>query len=63
MSKQCDICSKKPLKACKVSFSNKHHIYRQEPNLQPVRAMVNGTVQKLKVCTSCIKANKVQRAV
>ena len=63
MSKQCDICQKKPLKANKVSFSNKHHAYKQEPNLQPVKAKINGIVKKLKVCTSCIKANKVQKAV
>jgi len=63
MSKQCDICQKKPLKANKVSFSHKHFIYRQEPNLQPVKAMIGGTVKKIKACTSCIKANKVRRAV
>ncbi|MEI8389266.1 MAG: 50S ribosomal protein L28 [bacterium] len=63
MSKQCDICQKKPLKANKVSFSNKHYAYKQEPNLQPVKANINGIVKKLKVCTSCIKANKVQKAI
>ena len=34
-----------------------------QPNLQPVRALVSGTVSKLKVCTKCIKANKVVRAL
>ena len=63
MSKQCDICLKKSLKANKVSFSHKHFAYRQEPNLQPMKANINGTVKKIKVCTSCIKANKVQRAI
>ncbi len=63
MSKQCDICSKKPLRAMKVSFSNKHYTYKQEPNLQTMKTKINGTVQKIKVCTSCMKANKVQRAV
>ncbi|EKE02709.1 MAG: hypothetical protein ACD_20C00345G0002 [uncultured bacterium] len=63
MSKQCAVCGKVPLKANKVSFSNKHHRYRQEPNLQPMRANINGSVKKITVCTSCIKANKVQKAV
>jgi len=63
MSKQCDICQKKSLKANKVSFSHKHHTYRQEPNLQSMKTNINGTVKKIKVCTSCIKANKVLRAV
>jgi large subunit ribosomal protein L28 len=63
MSKQCDICQKKSLKAKKLSFSHKHHTYRQEPNLQLMKVNINGTVKKIKICTSCIKANKVQRAV
>ncbi len=63
MSKQCEICGKKPLKAAKRSFSNKANVYRQTPNLQSVKAIINGIVKKAKVCTSCIKANKVKKAV
>ncbi|MCK7515989.1 MAG: 50S ribosomal protein L28 [Desulfobacterales bacterium] len=63
MSKQCEVCGKTPLKANKVSFSNKHHTYRQVPNLQSLKTCVNGTPKRIKVCTSCLKANKVQKAV
>lgn len=63
MSRECAVCGKTPLKANKICFSNKHHRYRQIPNLQPVKANLNGTVKRIKVCTSCIKANKVQRAI
>ena len=63
MSVVCEICGKKKLKASKLSFSHKHHIYRQSPNLQSVKVNINGTVKTIKVCTSCLKANKVQRAV
>ena len=31
--------------------------------MQRVRALVNGTPKRLNVCTSCLKAGKVQRAV
>ncbi len=61
MAKQCEICGKGYLSANKVSFSNKHYKYRQMPNLQLVKTCLNGTVKKLKVCTSCIRANKVQK--
>lgn len=63
MSIQCDVCGKKSLKAAKISFSHKQNVYRQMPNLQPVKVNVGGTVKKIKVCTSCIRAGKVQRAV
>ena len=63
MPKQCELCNKQANKANKVSFSNKHHTYRQKPNLQAVRAVINGKVKKVLVCTSCLKANKIKKAV
>ncbi len=32
------------------------------PNLQKVKANVNGTIKSIKVCTSCIQAGKVVKA-
>ncbi len=63
MSVECEICGKKKLKASKLSFSHKHKVYRQSPNLQSVKIDDNGTVRRVKVCTSCIKAGKVKRAI
>lgn len=57
MSKQCDVCGKKALKAAKISFSHKQNVHRQFPNLQKVTKIVNGQKVRLNVCTSCIKAN------
>ncbi|PRX30369.1 large subunit ribosomal protein L28 [Orenia metallireducens] len=34
----------------------------QRPNLQKVKAVVDGTTKRIKVCTSCLKAGKVERA-
>ena len=33
------------------------------PNLQRIKILLNGTVQRSLVCTSCISANKITRAV
>jgi large subunit ribosomal protein L28 len=33
------------------------------PNVHFVRAIVDGKVKKVKVCTSCLKANKVRKVV
>lgn len=63
MSVVCDICGKSSKKASKLSFSHKHNVYRQLPNLQSVKVVVNGQVRKIKVCTSCIRANKFTKAV
>jgi large subunit ribosomal protein L28 len=63
MSRKCDICGKTPLKSATISFSHKQNVKRQAPNLQSVKANVNGSVKKITVCTSCLKAGKVQKAV
>ena len=63
MSNKCDICGKGAHKAAKLSFSHKQNVYRQSPNLQSVKVMQNGTVKTIKVCTSCLRANKVQKAI
>ncbi len=63
MSKQCEICGKTPLKAAKLTFSHKQIVHRQTPNLQTVRVNVNGNTKKMTVCTSCLKAGKVHKAV
>lgn len=63
MSRQCEICSKKPLKAAKLTFSHKQNVHRQAPNLQTMKINDNGTIRTIKICTSCMKANKVQKAL
>ena len=36
---------------------------RWEPNLQRVRVVIGGTPQRAYVCTRCLKAGKVQKAL
>lgn len=61
--RKCEVCGKTSIKAAKISFSHKQNVHRQEPNLQTVKVNQGGTVKRIDVCTSCIRAGKVQRAV
>ncbi len=63
MSRQCAVCGKKPQFGHNVSHSNNITLRRWNPNLQSVRALVNGVPQRLRVCTSCIQAGKVTKNV
>ena len=63
MSKKCEVCGKTPIKAAKLTFSHKQIVHRQLPNLQSVKVCVNGQTKRISVCTSCLKAGKVQKAV
>ena len=49
MSKQCEVCGKKPIKAAKLTFSHKQIVKRQTPNLQDIRVNVNGQTKKMTV--------------
>jgi large subunit ribosomal protein L28 len=57
----CDICGKGPGFGNKVSHSHRRTRRRFDPNIQRVRATVNGSPKRLNVCTSCLKAGKVTR--
>lgn len=34
---------------------------KQKPNLVKVKAMVNGSPKRIKVCTDCLKSGRVER--
>ncbi|MEW9534058.1 50S ribosomal protein L28 [Microbispora sp. NPDC049125] len=61
MASVCDVCAKKPIFGNNVSHSHRRTRRRWNPNIQTVRAVVNGTPKRMNVCTSCIKAGKVTR--
>jgi large subunit ribosomal protein L28 len=62
MARVCDICGKGPITGHNVSNANNKTPRRWYPNLQRVRAQVNGVTQRLRVCTNCIKSNRVVKA-
>jgi ribosomal protein L28 len=61
MAANCDICGKGPWFGKSVTFSHKRINRRFNPNIQKLRALVDGTAKRLNVCTSCIKAGKITR--
>ncbi|CAD7778243.1 50S ribosomal protein L28 [Candidatus Methanoperedenaceae archaeon GB50] len=59
MSWKCEICGKRPSVGHNVSHANNRTKRRWLPNVQKVRAVVNGQVKRIRVCTKCLKAGKV----
>jgi large subunit ribosomal protein L28 len=57
----CDVCGKRPGFGNNVSHSHRRTPRRWNPNIQRIRAKVDGSPRRLNVCTSCIKAGKVER--
>jgi large subunit ribosomal protein L28 len=62
MAKHCEICGKTPVVGRTHSHANNVRARRFEPNLQTVRAVVNGGSRRVRVCTRCIKSNRVTKA-
>jgi len=62
MAKRCDVCGKGPVMGRRVSHAHNVRPRRFGPNLQTVRAIVNGGIKRLKVCTRCIRSQKVVKA-
>ncbi|HEX2026038.1 MAG TPA: 50S ribosomal protein L28 [Actinomycetota bacterium] len=63
MASVCDVCGRKPGFGKKVSHSHRRSNRRWNPNVQRVRAVVNGSARRVNVCAKCLKAGKVTRAV
>ena len=63
MAKRCEICGKEKKFGNSVSFSHKRGNRSWSPNLQRVRAVVNGSKKRIYVCTRCLRAGKVERAL
>ena len=62
MAKICDICGKGPATGNNVSHAHNKTRRRWLPNLQNIRALINGVAKRVKVCTNCIRSGKVQKA-
>lgn len=61
MSKVCAICGKHPSAARNVSHSHKVTTRTVKPNIQKVKAVIDGKTRRANVCTKCIKAGKVHQ--
>ena len=75
MARQCAVCGKGPVAG--RTYSRRGMAKKQGgvgrritrvnlrwflPNVQRVRAVVNGRVQRLRVCTKCLKSGRVTKA-
>jgi large subunit ribosomal protein L28 len=63
MAKVCHVCSKGPAFGNSRSYSMVATMRRFDPNLQRVRILLRGKATRAYVCTRCLKAGKVTKAV
>ena len=63
MAQRCDVCGKGTMSGNQVSHAHNltHRVWN--PNLQRVRALIDGRVRNISVCTRCLRSNRVTKAV
>ena len=62
MSKVCSVCGKGKISGNQVSHSNKNNKRTWSANIRNVKAVVDGSPQRVSVCTRCLRSGKVERA-
>jgi len=62
MAQRCTLCGKGPSFGNVVSHANNTRRRRWNPNLQRVRAVIDGVRKHVRVCTSCIRSGRVTKA-
>lgn len=63
MAMVCEICGKGHSVGNNVSHANNRTKRVFRPNLQTIRALINGASRRIRVCTRCIRSGKVKKAV
>jgi len=74
MSRVCEFCGKRTKAGMKVARrglakykggvgrkTTGHTKRRFKPNIQRVRAEINGTRRRVKICTRCLRSDKIQK--
>ncbi len=61
MAKYCEVCNKGIVSGNTVSHSNRKSRRTWSPNVQRVRAIVDGSPRRMYVCTRCLRSGKVTR--
>ncbi len=60
---KCEVCEKSVTFGKKYSHSHIRTNREWKPNVQRVKVLINGSPQKISVCTRCLRSGKVQRAL
>jgi len=62
MARQCELCGKKTVFGRNISHAHNVTSRTMEPNVQRVKALVEGSVRRIRVCTRCLRSGRVTKA-
>ena len=59
---KCEICEKTLSHGNKISIVSRRATRTFKPNIRNVKAIVDGQVKQVSVCSKCLRSGKVKRA-
>ena len=62
MAARCELCGKSPRAGKSVSHSHRATVRRFLPNVRVVKVVLRGRSLKMKVCSRCIRSEKIVKA-
>ncbi|MDR2676782.1 MAG: 50S ribosomal protein L28 [Endomicrobium sp.] len=63
MSHKCSVCGKRSTSGNTISHSNKTSKRLFKPNIQSLNIILNGKRLRKRVCTSCIRSDRIKKAI
>ncbi|MGH8059574.1 MAG: 50S ribosomal protein L28 [Candidatus Entotheonellia bacterium] len=61
MARQCEICGKAPVFGHSISHAHNVTNRRWTPNIQRVKVKIEGKTRRIKICTRCLRSDKVEK--
>ncbi len=61
MSKVCEICGKGTVAGRSISHAHNVSNRKMKPNLQRIRAVIEGVTRRVWVCTRCLRSGRVEK--
>jgi large subunit ribosomal protein L28 len=63
MAQRCETCGKGPQFGSRISHAHNVTNRRFNPNLQRVRALLDGVQRRVWVCTRCLRSGRITKPV
>jgi len=63
MAKVCDVCGKGPHVGHNISHAHNVTSRRWLPNLHKTKVKLGNSIKTLKICTRCLRSNRVEKVV
>ncbi len=61
MARRCEICDRGTVSGHSISHAHNVSNRTWKPNVQRMRAVIDGAVRRVWVCTRCVRSGKVQK--